>query len=159
MADLVSDRSDIAQLLAAYAHAVDRRDFAALAECFLPDATASYGGVELGPGVQHIVGHIRGVERFTATQHLFGVPLVHVEGDRASAVSHALAYLVEPVEGGHTVLGRGLTYEDDLARTDAGWRIRRRVHRPVWSTVGPVEWAGFPPPDLDAPAGNTSSAR
>jgi ketosteroid isomerase-like protein len=147
MPDLVADRSDIAQLLAEYAHAVDRRDFAAVAECFVPDASASYGGVELGPGVEHIVEHIRGVERFVATQHLFGVPLVHVDGDTATASSHAASYLVANGDGTETVLGRGLTYDDELVRTANGWRIARRVHRPIWSTVEPHDWAGSPPVD------------
>jgi hypothetical protein len=145
MADLVTDRSDIAQLLAAYAHAVDGRNFAAVAECFVPEASASYGGLELGPGVERIIDHIRGVERFATTQHLFGVPLIHVDGDTASATSHAISYLVDESDGDATVLGRGLTYDDELVRTPAGWRIARRVHRPLWSTVAPLDWAGSPP--------------
>jgi ketosteroid isomerase-like protein len=145
MADAATDRSEIAQLLAEYAHAVDRQDFAAVAACFLPDATANYGGHELGPGVEPILAYIRGVERFAATQHLFGVPLVRVDGDRAVATTHAASYLVEGLDDGASVLGRGLTYDDELVRTADGWRIARRVHRPIWSTVAPLDWAGSPP--------------
>lgn len=143
--DTIADRSDIAQLLAAYAHAVDRRDFDGVARCFTDDATASYSGTALGPGVQHIIGHIRGVERFVSTQHLFGVPLIHIDGDRATATSHAVSYLVAEADGERTVLGRGLVYDDELVRTPAGWRIARRVHRPLWSSVQPLDWAGSPP--------------
>jgi ketosteroid isomerase-like protein len=155
MHDPVTDRSDIAQLLAAYAHAVDRRDFEGVARCFLDDATASYSGTELGPGVAAIIDHIRGVERFVSTQHLFGVPLIHIDGDSATASSHAVSYLVADAvsaasgagaaSGASTVLGRGLVYDDELVRTDDGWRIARRVHRPLWSTVQPFDWAGSPP--------------
>jgi ketosteroid isomerase-like protein len=139
------DRSDIAQLLAEYAHGVDRRDFAAVAACFVPDATASYGGNELGPGVEQIIEYVRGVERFVTTQHLFGVPLIRLDGDRATATTHAASWLGERDATADRVLGRGLTYEDDLVRTPDGWRIRRRVHRPLWSTVDPLDWAGAPP--------------
>jgi ketosteroid isomerase-like protein len=145
MHDPVTDRSDIAQLLAAYAHAVDRRDFEGVARCFLDDATASYSGTELGPGVASIIEHIRGVERFVSTQHLFGVPLIHIDGDSATASSHAVSYLVAETSGAGTVLGRGLVYDDELVRTGDGWRIARRVHRPLWSTVQAFDWAGSPP--------------
>jgi hypothetical protein len=80
-----------------------------------------------------------------ATQHLFGVPFVQIEGDDATATSHAVSYLVSSADGGGTVLGRGLTYHDELVRTSAGWRIARRVHQPLWSTVEPLDWGGSPP--------------
>jgi ketosteroid isomerase-like protein len=143
--DPMSDRSDITQLLATYAHAVDDRDFAAVAACFLPDATASYSGRELGPGVEDIIGHIRGVENFVSTQHLFGVPKIQLDGDTATSTAHAISYLVAQSDGATTVLGRGLAYDDQLVRTTEGWRIARRVHRPLWSTVEPLDWAGSPP--------------
>jgi len=147
MVDPNGDYNDIAQLLAAYAHAVDRQDFAGVAACFVPDASASYSGIELGPGVEHIIEHIRGVENFIVTQHLFGVPLIHLNGDTATATSHAVSYLVAPASGAETqtVLGRGLIYDDELIRRADGWRIARRVHRPLWSTVAPADWAGSPP--------------
>lgn len=157
----VTDRSDIQQLLAAYAHAVDRRDFDAVAACFLPDATAQYGGIELGPGVEHIIQHIAGVARFPASQHLFGMPLIHVDGDTATAASHALSCLVVPGQGddgSDTVMTRGLTYHDQLVRTPDGWRIARRVHRPHWGTDVPLDWAGSPPVDASpSPTAASSS--
>jgi ketosteroid isomerase-like protein len=145
---LVADRSDIEQLLASYAHAVDRRDFAAVAACFTPDATAQYSGMELGPGVDAIISHISGVERFPASQHIFAPPLVHVDGDAATASSHAVSHLVVPGEAGDTLLSRGLVYDDRLVRTPTGWRIARRVHRPQWSTEIPISWGGSPPATL-----------
>ena len=129
LSDRAGDRSDIVQLLAEYAHAVDGQDFDAVAACFLADASASYGGRELGPGVEHIVDHIRGVANFVSTQHLFGVPLIHLDGDTATATSHAISYLVEEGDAGQTVLGRGLTYDDESPRLEVSRARRTRRHR------------------------------
>jgi ketosteroid isomerase-like protein len=136
----MTDRDEILNLIMRYAVAVDTRDFDGVAGCFTEDATARYSGVELDPGVKPIIAHISGIAAFPASQHVFGSSVVDVNGDRAHSVSYATAYLVGAVDGGHEVISRGLIYTDDLVKTAAGWRIKRRVHQPVWSTTGPCDY-------------------
>lgn len=138
------DRLAIQQLLAAYAHAVDRRDLGAVGDCFLPDAVARYNGVDFN-GVDEILAYISGVERYPATQHVFAPADIRVNGDTATASSHAISHIVLPGENGDRLMSRGLTYHDELVRTASGWKIRRRVHQPHWGTVVDVDWGGWPP--------------
>ena len=58
-----------------YALAVDTRDFDGVGACFTPGATAFYSGVQLRPGVEHIVAHISGIAHFVQSQHIFGASL------------------------------------------------------------------------------------
>jgi hypothetical protein len=55
----------------------------------------------------------------TGTRHLLTVLTVEVTGDTAKAVSY-FAFL------SGTAITSGGTYRDDLARTEAGWRIAGR---------------------------------
>jgi uncharacterized protein (TIGR02246 family) len=125
----VEARAAITDVLARYARGLDRRDFVEVAACFTPDATAEYGGVRLEPGVDAIVAHIRGVEHLDATTHLFGLPVIEVDGDEARSEIAATATLV--VDG--RVRMRGLRYRHRLVRRDGRWRIAELVHSLHWA--------------------------
>jgi len=72
-----------------------------------------------------------------STQHTMANHLVQVEGDRAQAFAYGAWRLIRRgIEGGELWEGTGW-YDDDLVRTAAGWRIRRRTCRVVW-------WSGNP---------------
>jgi hypothetical protein len=140
----------IHRLIVAYADGVDDRDFAGVAACFTPDARASYSGRELAPGVDAIVAHVRGLERFVATTHQVSNVTVDVaaDGRSARARSTAVAWLVAPGDP-PPLLVRGLRYHDDLRRDDGfGWRITRRVHTVRWMWEGTAQV----PTDPDAVA-------
>jgi uncharacterized protein (TIGR02246 family) len=146
--DDVDHDAAIHRLIVAYADAVDDRDFDAVAACFTPDARASYSGRELAPGVDAIVSHLRGLERFLATTHQVSNVTVAVaaDGRRARARSTAVAWLVAPGEP-PALLVRGLRYHDELRRDDdVGWRIERRVHAVRWMWEGAAQL----PTDPDA---------
>jgi hypothetical protein len=130
----------IAALLHRYALACDERDFDTLRACFTPDASAEYSGVPLAPGVNHIVEHLRALNRVPLTQHVVGTVSVEVAGERARATSYATAHIVRPAGDGHEVVHRGLRYDDGLVLTSEGWRIHQRVHRVLWSTSEPTVW-------------------
>ena len=134
------DRTAVLALLHRYALACDERDVDALRACFTPDARAEYSGVRLAAGVDHIVEHLRGLTRVPLTQHVVGTAVVDVAGDRARATSYITAHLVRRAGDGHEVVHRGLRYDDELVRTESGWRIRERVHRVLWSTAQPTVW-------------------
>jgi ketosteroid isomerase-like protein len=134
------DRTAIADLLARYAVGCDRRDFAAVAACFTPDARAEYSGVRLERGVSHIVAHLEQLAGFAATQHVIGTHTLDVTGDGATSTSYAVAHLVRAVDDGHELVHRGVSYDDRLVRTPHGWRIAERVHRVLWSSREPTTW-------------------
>jgi ketosteroid isomerase-like protein len=134
------DTDAVVALLHRYALACDERDVDALRACFTADARAEYSGVRLAPGVEHILEHLQGLARVPLTQHVVGTVTVEVDGDVARATSYTTAHLVRPVGEGHEVVHRGLRYDDQLVRTDDGWRIRERVHRVLWSTSEPTVW-------------------
>jgi uncharacterized protein (TIGR02246 family) len=148
MTQELDDRAAIAAVLHRYALACDDRDLDAVRACFTPDARAEYSGVRLPRGVEHIVDHLRALAALPLTQHVVGTVVVEVAGDRARATSYATAHIVRPVGDGHEVVHRGLRYDDELVRTDPGWRIRDRVHRALWSTSEPTVW---PVPPLTPP--------
>jgi uncharacterized protein (TIGR02246 family) len=128
------DRAAITDVLARYARGLDRRDFAEVAACFTADATAEYGGVVLPPGVDAIIAHVRGVEHLEATTHLFGLPVIEVDGDEARAELSATATLVS----GGSVRTRGLRYRHRFVYRDGRWRIAELVHSVHWMFDAPA---------------------
>jgi uncharacterized protein (TIGR02246 family) len=138
--DRVGAEAAVARVLVTYADALDDRDLDAVAACFTPDARASYSGRELDPGVDAIVAHLRGLERFLATTHQVSNVVVDVaaDGRHAHARSTAVAWLVAPGDP-PPLLVRGLRYEDDLVLLDGAWRIDRRVHAVRWMWEGSAQ--------------------
>ena len=135
----MNDHEAIAQVLARYGRGLDDRDFDAVAACFTADACATFSGVELAPGRDAIIAHVRGLSALAASTHLFGLPVIELaaDGNSAEVETAAVAHLVvHPTAG--PVRTRGLRYRDTFVRvpgTTAGeWRIGRRIHRVDWMT-------------------------
>ncbi len=125
----LSDRFEIQDLLVAYSHAIDARDWDALDEVFTEDAHIDYsafGGPagtpsEVKPFLQDALGV------FAGFQHMVAAPKIVIEGDSATAKTYCHNPMVLRDEGGvEKVWFLGLWYHDELLRTPAGWRI---VHR------------------------------
>lgn len=133
-----SDHEEIRNLLGRYARAVDERDFEGVRQCFTADAVASYSGLEIPPGVENIVDHIRGVSRTRMSQHFIQPIIIDVEGDEAESFSYAMAVLIQGRDGRDHSLARGLRYTDKLRRTSEGWQIYHRHHDADWSWELPV---------------------
>jgi len=142
----VSDRLEIGQLLAAYAHAVDGQDWPALDALFCSDAVIDLRATG-GPmgGVTEIKTFLaRTLPLFASTQHLLGASLVTLDGDRAQArtsCSNPMAFAA--AEGPGEVWLIGLWYEDALVRTAEGWRIRHREQELAY-VVRDLRNAGLP---------------
>ena len=74
---------------------------------------------------------------FDATQHSMTNHNVRVLGEVAHALTYGAWRLVrKAAEGGPLWDGSGW-YDDELVRTHAGWRIRKRVARVIWWTGNP----------------------
>lgn len=60
--------------------------------------------------------------------HFTGPPLIHVDGDRATAITYSLVVRRDG-ESGRFFLWRASAARWELARDAASWRVRRRTHR------------------------------
>lgn len=115
-----ADLAAIQQLLNRYPHAVDDRDWDAFELIFTDDVVCDLEAVGLGT----CDGRAALVERFAVIEHPVAHhlvnPVVEVAGDTAHVRSKWLVVLADRT----TLSGE---YHDDLVRTAAGWRIRRRL--------------------------------
>jgi 3-phenylpropionate/cinnamic acid dioxygenase small subunit len=137
VADLL-ERMAISDLLDAYAHAVDHRDWDALRGLFTADAVLDYTSAG-GPRGQRdeVLGWLRQtLPAVRLTQHLISNKRIAVDADRATAGSEMLnPLLVDGPDRPQLVLLGG-RYDDRLRRGEGGWRIAERVHTVAW-TAGP----------------------
>ncbi|GEM_PF-235690 len=148
----LADRSAVRDLAVRYCTAVDRRDWDLLAEVFLPDATMSGTDLtnrEADPagsasrswlmsGIDEIVARFRrGLSKYDATHHMVTNHEIAVHGDSArhSCLVHAQHVRHDAPGGPHFVMGG--RYEDLIARTPQGWRIKRRDLVVTWTEGDP----------------------
>jgi 3-phenylpropionate/cinnamic acid dioxygenase small subunit len=119
------DRAAIQDVLARYAHGVDRRDLALVAACFTADA--AYEG-SLGSGTIAIaLDALRDrMPRYRATMHFLANQLIELRGDRASCETYALVYHRLEGDDEDEDFVVGVRYLDDLTRLPEGWRITSR---------------------------------
>lgn len=133
------DRVAIADLIARYAHVVDSGDFAALDALFAPDARVDFTAFG-GPSgslddIKKFLHDSLGI--FRRTQHLMGLPLIDVDGDRAtSRTSCTNPMVIDDPDGTTKVWLIGLWYDDELMRTADGWRFTSRRQERCYSVVG-----------------------
>ena len=133
------DRSEITNLLARYALALDTRDWELLASCFAPDATFRFAHAGDVSGTEGIIAVCRrSLEPLDGSQHLVGSASIDVDGDLARLVVPLPGAAREAgLEGGGLYVVAG-TYVDELRRTGAGWQIRHRELRRVWTDGNPA---------------------
>jgi ketosteroid isomerase-like protein len=124
---------DVRRTLHAYCRLLDERDLDELMRrVYLPDATDDRKRGTPLRGHDEIRGYFaKAFEQVASTTHLLSNIDVEISGDgtRATSYSRVTAYHWtfggEPVrEADFVVLG---SYDDELVRTDDGWRIDHRV--------------------------------
>jgi hypothetical protein len=125
-----SDRLEIRRMIVRYSNALDTRRFEWLDELFTPDAYIDYratGGVDgRYPAIREWLPPAVGA--FPHMCHLVGNISITVTGDDAQARTLCLNPVAVPLpSGGTQVMFLGMWYRDMLVRTQAGWRISRRV--------------------------------
>ncbi|HWT42308.1 MAG TPA: nuclear transport factor 2 family protein [Sphingopyxis sp.] len=131
----------IQQLLAAYAFAIDAKNYDALDAVFVPGATVDYraAGGAAGPWPTMKAWLKGALSPFPLTQHLIGLPLIRLDGDRASARTMLFnpMRLARPQD--EELFFVGCSYVDDLIRTAGGWRIAKRVETDFWAKGAPAD--------------------
>lgn len=97
-----------------------------------PDGTGGITHV----GIDACAATVRGAFGFVASVHVKGnfVANVAANGLTATANTFAVAHVVLPATATEPskVLARGIHYRDELARTEKGWKISKRIHAPIW---------------------------
>ena len=131
MGDLqqLADRVELQDVMLRYGKGVDERDLDLYRSCFTDDVEVFDFTPEPIVGgdawAEYVIGALKA---FGATQHMLGPQLATVKGDRAQCRTdvQALHYMLEPANEIFTLWA---TYETEMLRTDAGWKICR--HRLV----------------------------
>jgi 3-phenylpropionate/cinnamic acid dioxygenase small subunit len=130
------DWIEIQQLMARYGHVADSGDLSALSEVFTDDAMFDVSA--LGGQVHAGIGAVRAFFGLGAPPHPPSHHTTNVlvgEPDAEGVVRVRSKWLtIDRASGG---LKSG-DYDDEVVRTSAGWRIRRRVATPRWLRGDPV---------------------
>jgi uncharacterized protein (TIGR02246 family) len=130
------DRQDISDLLVRYASGIDRRDWALFRSVFTDDCELDYGEIGAWRGVEAVAEFMETVHAPAGhTLHRLSNLAIAVDGDSAAARTY-VDVLVMAGDNKSGINAAGF-YDDDIARTENGWRIARRRYTQVrLSTVG-----------------------
>ena len=126
----LSDRIEIQDLLIAYCTAIDSKKFDDLDHIFTADAYIDYTAFGGAKGVfSEAKAYLqKALKEFPNHQHLLSNIQVRVDGDTATSRCMCHNPMVIPIEKDQTQTAFfGLWYDDELVRTKAGWRIKKRV--------------------------------
>jgi SnoaL-like domain len=127
----ISDRLEINDLLVAYSHAIDFRNFDALDEVFTPDAHIDYSEMGGSAGsLEETKQFLRdNMKMFAMFQHMVATTKLDFDGpDHARGKTICHNPMVIDKGDGETphVFFCGLWYRDEFVRTKSGWRIKDR---------------------------------
>lgn len=134
------DKVEITGILSLYGLALDAHEWGLFDRIFTEDVTAEFGPAgSVWQGLDTLVAAFTVFhEQLDNHQHTMMGQIVHVDGDTANAFSYGTWLLVrEGVEGDPSWTGHGW-YDDELVRTQSGWRIKHRVCRLVSWTGNPL---------------------
>ncbi|MGE2728676.1 nuclear transport factor 2 family protein [Mycolicibacterium vaccae] len=120
-----SDRQDVREVLIRYATGIDRRDWMLFRTVFTEDCDLDYGEIGAWQGVDAVVDFMTASHELAGhTLHRITNEAIEVDGDTATARAYVDALILSP-DNTAGVNAAGF-YDDELVRTDEGWRIRRR---------------------------------
>lgn len=124
------DRQEISDLAVRYATGIDRRDWGLFATVFTDDCVLDYGAIGRWDGVEAVTDFMRASHAMAGhTLHRISNQSVEFDGDHGRAQSYVDAYVMAP-DNSSGVNAVGF-YEDEVVRTEHGWRIARRTFTPV----------------------------
>ena len=131
------DQQAVNDLLVRYVHALDARDWYAVAGCFTADAVFVHPGGRV-EGPSGVVARAQAaLGPLDASQHLLSSILVAVNGDDAEATSYFHAQHVRAGAPGGDLYVIAGTYRDRLRRTTEGWQIVERIQEYSWRSGNP----------------------
>jgi len=125
----LEDRLEIQDLMSRYAQMVDRREWERMHDVFAPGATLDYTttGGEKGGYEETLAWLDRALAPWPINLHFITNLTVELDGDRATSRCYFQAPMGCVEEGGsQLVITNAGCYDDELVRTEAGWRIAKR---------------------------------
>ncbi|WP_165944303.1 nuclear transport factor 2 family protein [Micromonospora sp. KC213] len=129
----LTDRVEIAELVARLARALDERRFDHLRTVYTVDAETSSPRGTLN-GIDDIVDVVRRTSpEEELTQHFNTDVVIDLDGDRAEVNTHQLVYFFRQGEAPHRTAGVHVRYA--AVRTPVGWRFARAHISPLWRHV------------------------
>ena len=131
---MLLDRMAIQDVLVAYCHAVDTRDWTTFSKLFTAEATLDFSAFG-GPvcGVPAMVEFLEGVlGSMRPGQHTISTSQVEINADHATARTAAHVTMGSRLEEAPGITQVGLWYRDTLVRTSQGWRIASRTQEYGW---------------------------
>jgi hypothetical protein len=121
-----ADEREIIEVLTRYATGIDRRDWGLFQACFTDDARSDYGTFGQWGSAAQITAFMREAHAdIGPTLHRLSNFVISVQGNGATARSYVDALLMPGEAGGDVHRGVGF-YEDELVKTEHGWRIKFR---------------------------------
>jgi hypothetical protein len=132
MRSLAEDIVEIQQVLAQYSLALDSRRPELMAGCFADGAVVQLGEAINMTAAEYITMSGQTLPTIGATQHILGLPLIHIQGDKAWSRCYFMAQHVKN-ELSPSAFMIGGWYADEWIRTENGWRITKRRGCPLWA--------------------------
>jgi hypothetical protein len=134
----MSDKELIRELVNLYGLAVDSQRWDLFDRIFTEDVDADYSDSAHWRDLARFKRDFAAFhDPFDSTQHCMMNHLVNVQGDTAQALTYGTWRLVRKAVDGMPLWDGSGWYDDELVRTDGGWRIKHRICRIVW-------WVGNP---------------
>lgn len=125
----MTDRDDIVDLTVRYATAIDTGQYWLLADVFTEDAEIDYGQVGHWAGSAQVVQFMEAAHAGAAhTMHRMSNQAIAIDGDTATVRTYVDALILADNGSGANAVG---FYDDEVARTENGWRIVRRTFTSV----------------------------
>ncbi|WP_374159282.1 nuclear transport factor 2 family protein [Mycobacterium sp. G7A2] len=120
-----TDEEQIGDVLVRYATGIDRRDWDLFRTVFTEDCELDYGDIGVWRGLDAVVDFMVTAHDMAGhTLHRITNTTISVDRDTATARAYVDA-LIMSQDNSSGVNAAGF-YDDELARTPAGWRIARR---------------------------------
>ena len=131
----LTDRAQIAELIAAYAHTVDDRDFAAWQDLFAADGGYGNEPNRIPKPLLAEAGE-EFLRPYPKSHHFLGLPAIEINGDKAEArcpgVTHHVKIQKHPSQS--SIVGGWLRLT--FRRTEVGWRIVDAAADIAWTEGG-----------------------
>jgi hypothetical protein len=132
----ISDRLEIEDLVYCYSQAIDQQAFDVLDTVFTADAFVDYSAMGGAKGsYPEVKAFLQGaLPGLVDYYHMVGNIRLQLDGDRATGRVMCFNPMGVPMpqQQGPHMMFLGLFYVDEYVRTDAGWRIARRVEERSW---------------------------
>lgn len=138
------DKFALQQLVWAYCHGIDRRDYALVRSLYHDDAIDDHGPMFYGNPDEYVAWLPSMLANWDATSHVISNALFIVDGDEANGEVFVEAYHRTHAPDPREIVAGG-RYLDEYKKRDGIWRFYRRALVLDWMQNRPVSQEGAGP--------------